>query len=83
MTTSTSGSDDDQIHCLKPGQPYEAGSSMLKDEMEKLLADCNAESDEDPFQSEEDEEQTEINEVIDEVDDADMDQESETSDKHL
>ena len=36
ITTSPSGSDDDKIHCFKPGQPCEAGRSALATAMETL-----------------------------------------------
>ena len=62
ITTSTSGSDDDQIHCFKLGQPCEAGKSLLAEEMEKLnLTDVDDEAD--PFASDEDEEEELSNEL--------------------
>ncbi len=60
ITTSTSGNDDDRIYCFKPGQPCEAGRSVLADEMKKPTSDYD---DTDPFESDNYEEEQFENEL--------------------
>lgn len=67
ITTNTNGSDDDQIHCLKTGEPCQAGRIVLQEEMEELNADNF--NDNDPFADEVDEEEMEANEAL--IDDSD------------
>ena len=57
ITTFPSGSDDDQIHCFKPGQPCEAGRSVLAEAMEKLNSSLDSGDADDPFASNEDEDE--------------------------
>ncbi len=74
ITTAVDGSNDDAIHCFKPGQPCEEGRSVLA---EKMLAFTtvtigNDDDSDDPFSSddEDDHEETEMNEVL--IDEEDM-----------
>ena len=67
ITTSTTGSDDTKIHCFKPGQPCEAGRSVLEDEMKK--SSTSDPDDSDPFASDSDEEEELENELCIEEDD--------------
>ena len=62
-------SEDDSIHCFKPGQPCEAGRKVLLEEMAKLAAERDRDSIEDPFASEDDGEEDEANEAVIENDD--------------
>ena len=88
ITTSTSGNDDDQIHCFKPGQPCEAGRRVLADEMKKPTSDYD---DTDPFASDNDEEEQFENELCieggeeDELNDEseDLETENENSDEDV
>ena len=67
ITTSIYGQYDHEIHCLKPGQPFEARRAALAPEM--LQFDSQSESDnEDPFADKSDENKDERNEAcIDEL----------------
>lgn len=68
---STSPLDIDKIHCLKEGQPCEAGRSVLEEELKKEDSEVLLEEDDrDPFASEEDEDEERINELWIEEDDA-------------
>ena len=60
ITTSTDGSDDDKIHCFKPGQPCAAGRIMLEEETKKAQ---EVDDDRDPFVSDIDNEESKENEV--------------------
>lgn len=62
ITTSPSGSDDDKIHCFKPGQPCEAGRSALSAAMEKLNTSPGS-GEADPFASDDDEDEAFSNEL--------------------
>ncbi len=74
ITTSTDGSDDHEIHCLKPGQPCEAGRQVLQQEMATMNEDHEDEnSNVDPFADTEDEEEAENNELLVDNDEADED----------
>ena len=64
ITTSLDGTDDDQIHCFKPGQPCAAGWELLAEESKR--AQELAEIIDDPFASDEDEEENEA--IIDDQD---------------
>ena len=65
ITTSLSGCDDSKIHCFKPGQPCEAGRSVLADEMKKFnSSDDTGANDVDPFASDTDEEADDDNELL-------------------
>ena len=85
-----SGNDDDQIHCFKPGQPCEAGRSVLADEMKKPTSDYD-DDDTDPFASDNDEEEQLENELCieggeeDELNDEfeDSETENENSDEEI
>ena len=69
ITTSTNGSEDEKIHCFKPGQPCEDGRSVLAEKMKNFGTSSN--DTDDPFSSDEDPEETENNEVCIEADDED------------
>ena len=56
------GTDDDKIHCFKPGQPCAAGRTLLQEETAK--AKETPVSIDDPFASHEDDAEDENNEVI-------------------
>ena len=73
MTTSTDGSDDDKIHCLKPAQPCAAGKSVLDEATRKLMAARDDVNNEDPFDYETDEDETENNEACIDEDDEEED----------
>ena len=60
ITTQLDGSEDNQIHCFKPGQPCEGGRSVLADKMQHFVA--HPDEIDDPF-SDEDPEETENNEI--------------------
>ena len=55
ITTNPDGSDDDDIHCFKVGQPCEAGRRVLREQMAELEAEQLDQSD--PFASDVDEEE--------------------------
>ena len=76
ITTSPSGSDDDKIHCFKPGQPCEAGRSALATAMETLNSPSDSEG-ADPFASDEDEDEAFSNELFVEEDGNESDNQSE------
>ena len=81
ITTNTDGSDDDNIHCFKNGQPCEAGRNELKTAMEKIISARDQEDEDNPFASDIDEEETEENEAcIDSDDSANSDSESTSDD---
>ena len=66
ITIHTDGSEDDKIHCFKPGQPCEQGRYVLEE------ADATAtDSDSDPFAADEDDEEVENNEACIESEDED------------
>ena len=73
MTTSTDGSDDDKIHCLKPAQHCASGKSVLDEATRKLMAARDDVNDEDPFDYETDEDETENNEACIDEDDEEED----------
>ena len=50
ITTAVDGSDDDNIHCFKPGQPCNVGRNELRKQMDKLT-DQDTDKDDDPFAS--------------------------------
>ena len=77
ITTSPSGSDDDQIHCFKPGQPCEAGRSVLAEAMEKLNSSLDSGDADDPFASDEDEDEVFSNELVIEEDGNESENQSE------
>ena len=71
ITTPTSGSKDDRIHCFKPGQPCEAGKAMLVEEMKKLNLSLDGDAiSTDPFASDCDEGEDENNEIYIEEDES-------------
>ena len=76
ITTSISGSEDEKIHCFKPGQPCEEGRSVLAKEMNTLFAHSNQDSDEESFSSDEDDEETENNEACIDEDDEENDEDA-------
>ena len=61
ITTSTNGSDDDQIQCFTLEKPCEEGRRVLAEQMQNVVAG-SSESNDDPFSSDEDIEETEKNE---------------------
>ena len=67
ITPSPDGSEDDEIHCFKPGQPCEEERSVLVEKMKHFVTDPD-ETD-DPFSSDEDPEETENNDVCIKEDD--------------
>ena len=70
ITISPDGSEDEKIHCFKPGQPCEEGRSVLAEKIKNFGTHAN-ETD-DPFSSDEDPEETDNNELcIDEDDEED------------
>ena len=72
ITTQLDGSDDNQIHCFKPGQPCEGGRDVLAEKMQHFMADPD--EIDDPFSSDEDQQETENNEIcIDSDDDEGID----------
>lgn len=62
ITTSIDGSDDDQSHCFKEGQPCAEGRSKLDEEMKRIKAGQLVA--EDPFASDDDSEEIEENEIV-------------------
>lgn len=79
ITTSIEGTDDDKIHCFKPGQPCAAGKTLLKEETEKAR-ETPIDDDDDPFASDEDEAEDENNEAIIE-NDSDVESTCDSSDE--
>ena len=69
-TTSTTGSEDEKIHCFKPGEPCEGCRSVLADEMKKPSTSDHDDSD--LFASDNDEEELE-NELCKEGEDEEED----------
>ena len=67
ITTATDGSEDENIHCFKPGQPCEEGRSAPAEKMKNFSVDANEIND--PFSSDEDAEETENNEMCIEEED--------------
>ena len=39
ITASLDGSEDDEVHCFKPAQPYEGGRSILADKIKHFVTD--------------------------------------------
>ena len=70
ITTAVDGSNDNEIHCFKPGQPCESGRLLLQQEMSQLNDSMQALDNDDPFASDEDEEENEANEAC--VDDDEL-----------
>ena len=65
ITTSTDSSDDHNIYCFKPGQPCEAGRSILEAETQKhLVASADKGVHVDPFATDTDDEEVKNNEVL-------------------
>ena len=62
ITTLPDGSDDENIHCFKPGEPCEEGRSLLADKMKTFGTDHET-NDDDPFSLDEDPEELENNEI--------------------
>ena len=56
ITVATDGSKDDEIHCMKSGQPAEGAKELLRTKTRKLLRD---ERDDDPFTGSENESEDE------------------------
>ena len=56
ITVATDGSKDDEIHCMKSGQPAEGAKELLRTKTRKLLRD---ERDDDPFTDSENESEDE------------------------
>ena len=80
ITTSLDGTEDEQIHCFKPGQPCAAGRELLAKETKR--AQELAEKIDDPFASDEDEEENDENEaIIDDQDNGDLSDDNCTSDE--
>ena len=67
ITTQLDGSDDNQIHCFKPGEPCEGGRDVLAEKMQHFMADPD--EIDDPFSSDEDQQETENNEICIDYDD--------------
>ena len=63
ITTPIDGSQDDQIHCFKPGQPCADGRQFLAEEMEKTTS-STSNLEEDPFASDDDEDEDNTNEAL-------------------
>ena len=57
ITVATDGSKDDEIHCMKSGQPAEGAKELLRTKTRKLLRD---ERDDDPFTDSENESEDEF-----------------------
>uniref|UniRef100_A0A1X7TK98 DDE-1 domain-containing protein n=1 Tax=Amphimedon queenslandica TaxID=400682 RepID=A0A1X7TK98_AMPQE len=76
ITTSIDGSDDDEIHCFKSGQPCADGQSLLQAETTQLLSEPPS-SNTDPFASDIDSDEDEENEICIEEDDKEGGEENE------
>ena len=50
ITTSTDGSQDEEIHCFKPGQLCQEGRGVLQEATQRISAQ-KSETDDDPFAS--------------------------------
>ena len=61
ITASTDGSNDDEIHCFKEGQPCASGRSLLAEEMREL--EVTSDDINDPFEDDSGDEETEANEA--------------------
>ena len=70
ITTSLDGTDDDKIHCFKPGQPCAAGRELLAEETRRAQQEAESDPLDDPFVPDEDEKENENNgAIIDDDDD--------------
>ena len=79
ITTSTDGSQDEEIHCFKPGQPCQEGRGVLQEATQRISVQ-ESENIDDPFASDADDEEDGTNEAHIEEDDDDggIESESET-----
>ena len=84
ITTSTDDSQDEVIHCFKPGQPWREGRGVLK-KATQIISAPESENIEDPFASDAEDEKDGTNEAyIDEDDDENHGEiESKDSNKYL
>ena len=76
ITTNTDSSDNQEIHCFKPGQPCEVGRRLLEAGTQKLVQTHSGANqlDVDPFASDSYEEEAENNEALIEKEDEEDDE---------
>ena len=63
ITTSTDGSQDNEIHCFKPGQPCAGGKNVLAEATRTLVSSASENEHEYPFADVDNEEEAEANEA--------------------